>query len=569
MMRIQNNKRRRCRQYIQIKPKLRYLVLNLFYNGWDSYVLPYSPMIRKVTRLMIKVSIAGFVLTVITNFFLGQEIGCLEAKYDLWRSHYELRIFTSNRSHEAAYRKLFNPYGIHYNRVDDYPSSIFVHDSVAAYNRIMKKAIRSDLGLDVDSLFNLFNVLNAIETDMTETSLELVDFYKDVPPAMIIERNGNNDAPRILMEAKKPVSGSMDDYQISDCHSRFSVDVDGDSIIEEICLRELLFKKMDRSFTKKSVVLDLNREEKLILRQELRLGQYYHEIFHKIADIDSDGRIELVTAVNLGPDCAGCSALRVYRIEQGRFERVVSVFNTDLNHPAVVKSLKGFSGMEEKVLNFYQRRTGADLPCGYGSSCMASEPWLADVDGDGRPECLFLSEEPYLNHSEYGRYIHIVVAEISADGQIVIGKVHSTRISCCDGFVNLLGFLKTGNSRFHLLVNVSWGGTSIVYPILHIYDFSEGGIQQIGELGGFYEQVISERLVDLNSNGTTEIIYIEDAYWPPGGAHVDVIPIYGIAAYLGGQYREANRLFENVYQQLNRFIYPSHPENHPDFPDLQ
>ena len=208
-------------------------------------------------------------------------------------------------------------------------------------------------------------------------------------------------------------------------------------------------------------------------------------------------------------------------------------------------------------------------PCGYYQDCIVSEPWLLYVDADMEPECVFLAQQPYDADDDVSRYVNIIIAELADDGQPAIDRVHSTRIPCDDGFLKPIGFLETKSNQIHLLINFSYGGTSVFYPILHVFEFGDKDVQQVGEFAGFYEHVIGERLMDIDRDGPSEIVYVQDAYWPPGGAHVDVIPIYGIAAYINGQYREAYRLFENTYRELNRFMYHHHSENHSGFPDFQ
>ena len=66
-------------------------------------------------------------------------------------------------------------------------------------------------------------------------------------------------------------------------------------------------------------------------------------------------------------------------------------------------------------------------------------------------------------------------------------------------------------------------------------------LKPVGEFSGFYHHVIPERLIDFDQDGTTEIVYVAQSVWPPGGAHADTILIYGIAEYRKGKYREAGK----------------------------
>ena len=59
------------------------------------------------------------------------------------------------------------------------------------------------------------------------------------------------------------------------------------------------------------------------------------------------------------------------------------------------------------------------------------------------------------------------------------------------------------------------------------------------------------RLRDIDGDGNTEIIYVEDAYWPSGKSHAYIVPIYGIAEYRDGKYVNANAKFRKTFERLN------------------
>ena len=79
------------------------------------------------------------------------------------------------------------------------------------------------------------------------------------------------------------------------------------------------------------------------------------------------------------------------------------------------------------------------------------------------------------------------------------------------------------------------------------------GLKPVGEFSGFYHHVIPERLIDFDQDGTTEIVYVAQSVWPPGGAHADTILIYGIAEYRKGKYTEAGKKHYTSGERLNRF----------------
>lgn len=525
-------------------------------DGWYFYVLPHYRKMQKIFRICLGTSFGLGIFAAVVFSFFGSEVGYLEASYDLWRDHYEIRTYSHRKSHEASYRGLLKPYGIMYRRVSISAFNPFTTNHLMAYNRTMKKAIRSDLGLDVESLLRLFGVLEAIEKGPEpETWTTPAAFYEEIAPMNQDPSGKDADEPRILMQTQKPGAGSPDHFRLSKCHTRLRADFTGDSVSEDTCLRELRFKEWDLRFIKRSVVVDVYADRERVLRQELDLGAFWHEKYLKIIDADADGRKELVTTVKFGPRCAGCGAHRIYQFEQDRFEPVLHLFGIDPDNPFIQTTLNHLSGYEDRISAVYRHQTETDFPCGLYQNCMVSPPWLVDIDADQRPEAVFLVQQPYGGNSEKNRRINIVVADISANGNMTNIRFQSTDIACCDGFVDLLGFIKTRDDRIHLLVNFAYAGTSVSYPVLHIFELYASEVRPIGEFAGFYEHVISERLLDLDKDGNTEIVFVEDAYWPPGGSHSEMVPIYGIAKYINGQYKKANQDFNRAYRQLNRHMF--------------
>jgi len=97
------------------------------------------------------------------------------------------------------------------------------------------------------------------------------------------------------MHTLKPEDDQGDYYSIGDCFLTKSVDVDGHKIQEKICLKYLQYKEYDDAYTYVFLVLDIFKDKKQILRQELDRGFFFEERFVSLKDIDSDGKAELIT----------------------------------------------------------------------------------------------------------------------------------------------------------------------------------------------------------------------------------------------------------------------------------
>jgi len=329
MRRMDNKKRRRLRLNCAVRPDIMRFLSATLLDGWHFYVRPRYPKIRKILRFWTGAGISIGVLAAVVFLFLGAPAGCLEAKYDLLRNHYEIRAYGYGRKQEAAYRKMLERYGIVYRYVDISPFNPFTTDFVAAYNRTMKKAIRSNLDLDVESLLRLFRVLERIEGDTAPGQTSLVAFREQILPVDPDLAGDDADGPTVLMQTHTPDAGSPDHFELSECRTLLQSDLNGDSVAEDICLRELRFKEWDRRFMKKSVVVDVYQEKEKILRQELDLEAFWQERFLEMVDLNADKRQELVTTAKFGPLCAGCSARRIYAFKEDRFERVLQVFDAE------------------------------------------------------------------------------------------------------------------------------------------------------------------------------------------------------------------------------------------------
>jgi hypothetical protein len=147
----------------------------------------------------------------------------------------------------------------------------------------------------------------------------------------------------------------------------------------------------------------------------------------------------------------------------------------------------------------------------------------------------------------------VLVTEISAKGALGRQRFFEYPEEPDEVSRSALGFLKTAGGKIHLLTTVDYSGTSIGYPVLEVLELQGLGFRPVGEFSGVYHHVIPERLVDFDGDGTTEIVYVAQSVWPPGGAHADEIPIYGIAEYRQGKYREAGKKHGWATERLNRF----------------
>lgn len=479
-------------------------------------------LIGKVLRYLFWISIILSVILLPVYFFGGKQIGILEAKYDLWRGRYEIHGY-GLILWEPPEIQILKGYGIEYRHVAGCVVDGFIIDSVAAYNSTMKRAIKEDKGVDVDKLLGRSKN----------------------------ESDAKPEAPLVLMETLKLWDLENNVYNIGDCFQTLNVDVDGDEIKEKICLRCLQYKEYDDVYTYVSLVLDMFKGKKQVLRQELDRGFFFEERFVSLKDIDSDGKTELITRVRFSPDCSGCSSYRIYTFNEDRFELALNLFNIKPNNFSLKNVLGKLSGFEEIILNEYRKRTKTEHPCNIYEGCQRSDPWMVDLDHDDQPEVVLLVRTPEDTDSDTDKYYNLFLAKFTKSGKLAGYNLHKIDLEYCDAFVDVLGFLGTQDKHTHLLINFAYPGTSTGYPLLNIFDVQPTNIHKVGEFAGFYEHVIAERLKDIDGNGNTDIIYIEYTYWPPGKSHAFIVPIYGIAEYRDGRYVEANEKFKKILERLN------------------
>jgi hypothetical protein len=361
--------------------------------------------------------------------------------------------------------------------------------------------------------------------------------------------------PEVIMHRLKPEDGKEGYYRIGDCFLTASVDVDADKKKEKICLRYLKYKEYDDIYTYVSLVLDIFKNKKQILRQELNRGYFFEERFVAFKDIDMDGKAELITKVRFSPDCSGCTAYRIYVFKEGGFEIALNLFNIDPNNPCLKNVLAKVSDFEGIILTEYKKRTKTEHPCGFYQGCVESIPWIVDSDHDGQIEVILPVRAPEDTDPFSGKTYNIFIAKFTKDGKLTGYKFQKIDYKCYSWAcgVDVLGFLETNDKRTHLLINYGYPGNSPTVPELNIFDIHSNYIKNIGKFDGFYEDAIVERLRDIDGDGNTEIIYVEDTYWPPGKSHAYIVPIYGIAEYRGGRYVDANEKFKSFRNGLNQF----------------
>ena len=381
---------------------------------------------------------------------------------------------------------------------------------------------------------------------------EMLAFYDALKEISQKKRGKGSEGPEIFMHTLKPDDDKSIYYCIGECFLTVSVDVDGDKKKDEVCLRYLQYKEYDAIYIYISLIVDLFKNKKHVLRQELDREFFFDERFVSFKDINSDGKADLITKVRLSPNCAGCSSYRVYIFKEGRFELALNLFNIDPDNPSLKNILAKVSDFEEIILTKFKKSTKTEYPCGIYESCVRSDPWVVDSDHDGQPEVVLLvmpGYDDFLNDKVH----YLFMAEFTKNGKIKNYKIQGIDFECCywSWGVDILGFLGTQNKRTHLLINYAYTGNSIQSPVLRISDIKWPNTNKIGEFAGFYEYAIVNRLRDIDGDGNTEIIYVEDTYWPPGKSHAYIVPIYGIAEYRDGRYVDADEKFKSSLERFN------------------
>lgn len=342
-------------------------------------------------------------------------------------------------------------------------------------------------------------------------------------------------------------------FFISVCRPEFQADCDGDVEPEDVCVQGMTEAK-DGNIPKHHLLIDVYKDKKWVLRQKLELGFYWEERYFDFVDLDGDGEAELVTQVRLGPDCAGCGAYRIHMLEDCAFYNALNVFNMSPYDSRVKKALKMLDRIDpEEAVGFDRsRKPGEAAVCNSEDFFKEDQaPWLVLSGGKTLLIRTLTYHDAAIGHIK--RRAGVLVTEVSAKGALGGQFFFEYPEDPEEVSRSALGFLKTAGGKIHLLTTIDYRGTSFGYPVLEVLELQGLGLKPVGELEGFYHHVIPERLIDFDGDGTSEIVYLAQSVWPPGGSHAEEIPIYGIAEYRKGKYREAGKKHDAAGERLNRF----------------
>lgn len=327
------------------------------------------------------------------------------------------------------------------------------------------------------------------------------------------------------------------------------LDLDGDSVKENITIQTVRSRAEDSNMDVRSLRLTVRKSNGDVLKQELDRGFNIEESFVQFRDITGDGKMELVTRTRLGHDCAGCDAYRIYTFEKDGFTHAINLFSIDKKDSMIRTVLRRLPDIREELIDLFNRKARENCGCTDDvSDCSMSEPWLLDTDRDGSREIVQLIG----SFQKYDTYYGLCILELSPEGTPSSQAFYLLLIPEGSS-LSFVGFMKVRYNRTHLLLNYFHPGTSIFHPVLHVLEIHGTYVREIGKFAGFYPHVIPERLRDLNGDGSTEIIFVDDYIWPSGEAHADVVPVYGIAEYVDGEYKVANEKFKRDYEELNGF----------------
>ena len=331
---------------------------------------------------------------------------------------------------------------------------------------------------------------------------------------------------------------------ISECVHRLQVDFDGDDQTERLCFRKAWIRADQCRTPFNALIVDVFKDKKWVLRQQMKQGVFYEERFFLVKDLDNDGTPELITRLQLSPDCAGCAAYAVYVFTEGSFVVEMNLFGISPHSRQVARVFRNRAGIRDTIDRRYRIELSADNPCGFAgksSHCANDALWLLDSDGDGRVEVFQLLDPPQADFDYRSDSLNyrMFLMELPAKGIEGRHRFHFLKIDDTSGDISLLGFLQFNDGRVHALFNYGHPGTSTAYPILNVFEVKGIGLKRIAEFYGFYSHVVPDRLWDVNGDGNTEIIHVSSEYWPPGKSHADVILEYEIMEYKNGTYAPA------------------------------
>jgi hypothetical protein len=491
-------------------------------------------MILRVLRRIglfafIGVTLAGL-LGIAILFWGGEKVGYLEAKYDLWCGRYEIHGYGLILG-EPANAAILNAHGIKYRHVAGCVVNDFIIDSVAEYNSVMSKAIKEDLGVDVDKGWS--KKMKRVKSEHS--------YYRELEEEEYKGTDNGTEGPSTILCTPVPEDGENILYEIGPYFRTIKENIDADEAIETVGIRALKYREYDEDYMTFSLLLDIFKSGHKILRQELDRTFYYKEEFVLLRDLDADGESELVTRVSFGPKCAGERAFRIYKFRGASFDLVLDVFGISLDNPTIKDALTSLPGSRKKVLKLYQENRISDYALGEDpEELIKSDPWLIDPDHKGDPKMLYLLIPPYEFEVNRDDPYLLFLAISSAKNGFLDFAFHSVEMEFFNTSVDLLGFVATRDQRTHLLLNFVYPGNGGDNSLLRVFNIALARIEKIGEFSGFYEHAIAERLRDIDGDGDTEIIYVKDIYWPPGKAHCDIILKYGVGRYLNGKYVKTN-----------------------------
>ena len=482
-------------------------------------------------------SLFVFTVFIASIYYLtGKQVGWLTAYYDLMKGHYEIRTYGLHFPIVFEKQSMsLNKYGIAYRKVAGCVVNDFIIKFVDGYNSLMKDAIKNEMDIDVDYLLD-----QSIEANDIDKSL-----YVDYPVKLLKECNNIPVDPLIIDVTQKPSDNNGAFYKLGPCFNSLQVNLDSDKEIEKLCFRMLEFKDFCDTFPYNSLVVEVVKNDERILKQELDREFFYEERFFVLKDIDHDSKAELFTRVKFGPECSGCETYRIYKLKESKFYLVMYIFGINPDNSFIKKALDLYPEFKEKIQKLYIENSYSEVSMETYKNYVISDPWLVDSDNDGQPELIMLLEPPYseFDLSQEGKF-YLFIGKISDTEGPLEYKLFYIDLECCGASVDLLGIITTKDDRIHLLINHAFSGTSTGYPVLNIFEIQPTIIKKIGEFSGFYEHQISKRLVDIDHDGNTEIIYIKNTYWPPGTSHADIIIDYGFARFIDGIYVETDEEYD-------------------------
>ena len=107
--------------------------------------------IWKLAKISCWAFLAVFTLMSIAWFGFPRQLGRTWAKFDLFRNHYEVRVYGYPLG-DRNKAELLENYGVSYARVAGCVVDNSIIESTNAYNTVMRKAILEDLGVDINKI---------------------------------------------------------------------------------------------------------------------------------------------------------------------------------------------------------------------------------------------------------------------------------------------------------------------------------------------------------------------------------------------------------------------------------